>query len=620
MPGSNEIKIGGMPLEIAVTKKDAKRLYVRRDRNAQESDPTIPKVLRWQVSGPIGQSYESADGYLGHDHGTLETRQDGLLTSLGAVTALTVSGSDPISSGTAALGAMALGARALGAGTASATPATISHIVANQKRLFLGRGNFVTQVNTAAWTIEETTNLTAAVRGMAEWFGKLRIGLGPTKAIQTVTAVSSTGATFADTQVGGSDTNAREMRVIGDKLWWNRANDTSDDNKLRFTVDDFSSQSSGFRVGDRGVAGTAVGVVDGQPVNGTETGPVGFTEDGSNYPIGYALQDAKSSENGRQFVVGPDGWTYMISALTLYAIKGGAMNPVGIGTDSMANFDGFDGRPVALLSWRDVVFCAYEDSAATTWRILSGHFNPSKGGGELDWHPVATRTNAAIRCMGATSVPTLPAIVWGEGANTLARISKGRGGRDMSDASYTFSTAGGQWFGSRSLRNQTCRKTVRWGRFLTEDCTASNTWLLAVSMDGGAYSNVGSAVTTNGGQKVVPSTLSSAPTGFTIKPRLTEAAASSTTPPKIRGILEIGYDERPDTVTQVDCTVKVKQSDLVTLRNLRDGESSTGRNVVTVVLPDDTTSYSGFVNRVDEEDKEGELIVATLTLSLVEAS
>lgn len=612
--------IAGMPLDIAVTKKDAKRLYVRRDRNAQEADPTIPRTMKWQVSGSLGNSYESPDGYLGHDHGTLETRQEGLLTSLGAVSTLTVSGSDPIVSGTAALGAMPLGARALGGGTSSATPGTISHIASNFDRLFLARGNFVTQVNPASWAVEETTNVSATVRGMAEWFGKLRIGLGVSKAIQTVTGVNTLGAGYADTQVSGSDTYGREMRVIGDKLWWNRANDTSDDNKLRYTADDFSSQSSGFRVGDRGVAGTGVGVVDGQPVNGTETGPVGFTEDGSNYPIGYALQDAKSSENGRQFVVGPDGWTYMISALSLYAIKGGAMNPVGIGTESMAGFDGFDGRPVALLSWRDVVFCAYEDSAGTTWRILSGHFNPNKGGGELDWHPVATRTNAAVRCMGASPVPTLPVIVWGEGANTLARISKGRGGRDMSDASYTFSTAGGQWFGSRSLRNQTCRKTVRWGRFLTENCDASNTWLLAVSMDGGAYANVGSAVTTNGGQKVVPATLSSAPTGFTVKPRLTEVAASSTTPPKIRGILEIGYDERPDTVTQVDCTVKVRQADLVTLRNLRDGESSTGRNVVTVVLPDETTSYSGFVNRVDEEDREGEIISATLTLSLVEAS
>lgn len=619
MPGANVITVGGLSLDIATTVKDSKRLYVRRQEAAQESDPTRPMVARWNVSGPIGQSYERADGYLGHDHGTLETRQDGLLTSLGAVTSLTISGSDPLATGSAALGAMPLGLRALGGGSSQSAPTAITHIAEYGKRLFLGRGAFVTQVNPSSWTVEQTKAVSAVVRGMAEWFGKLRIGLGQFKAIQTVTSPTSSGAMYADTQVSGSDTNGREMRVINDRLWWNRAADSADDNKLRFTEDDFASQSSGFRVGDRGVPATAIGVVDGTPVLGSEVGPAGFTDDGASFVIGSALQQARSAENGRQFAAGPDGWTYMISALCLYAIKGAKMNPVGIGSDSMSGFDGFDGRPVAVFAWRDVVFVAYENSAGDTWRILQGQYNPSLDGGELDWYPFATRT-ASIRCIGATSVPTLPTIVWGEGTTVLARSSKGRGNRDMSDASYTYSVAGGQWFGSRMMRNQTCRKTVRWGRFLTEDCDASNTWTLAVSFDGGSYTNIGSAVTTNGGQKVAPSDPTTAPTGFTPKPRLTQVAASSTTPPKIRG-LEIGYDERPDSVTKVDCTVKVSRADLVTLRGYRDGGSSTGRNAVIAILPDEVgTTYYAFVNRVDEEDGPGDEIRATLALSMVETS
>ena len=619
MPGPNTITVGGLSLEIATTAKDSKRLYVRRQEAAQDSDPTRPMVARWRVSGPVGQSYESTDGYLGHDHGTLETRQDDLLTSLGAVTSLTISGSDPLSTGSSALGSMPLGLRALGGGASLSSPTAITHIQQYANRLFLGRGAFVTQVKPSEWTVEQTRAIGATVRGMAEWFGKLRIGLGPQKAIQTVNGVSSSGATYADTRVSGSDTNGREMRVINDRLWWNRAEDSTDDNKLRFTLDDFASQSSGFRVGDRGVPATAIGVVDGTPVLGSEIGPAGFTDDGASFVIGSALQQARSPENGRQFAAGPDGWTYMISALSLYAIKGTTMNPVGIGSDSMSGFDGFDGRPVAVFAWREAVFVAYENSAGDTWRILQGQFNPSLGGGELDWHPFATRT-ASIRCIGATSVPTLPTIVWGEGTTTLARVSKGRGNRDMSDASYTFSTAGGQWFGSRMMRNQTCRKTVRWGRFLTENCTASNTWQLAVSFDGGSYTNIGSAVTTNGGQKVAPSDPTTSPTGFTPKPRLTQVAASSTTPPQIRGVLEIGYDERPDTVTKVDCTVKASRGDLVTLRALRDGGDSTGRNAVIAILPDETTTYYAFVNRVDEEDGPGDEVRATLSLSMVETS
>ena len=252
MPGSNQITIGGIPLEIVVTAKEAKRVYVRRQVPSQESDPTIPKTMRWTYSGPIGRSYEDGDG-LGHDHGTLDTHEDGLLTSQGAVTALTVSGSDPIASGSAALGALVLGSRALGGGTSASAPGTITHIAEHQRRLWLARGNFLTQVNPSGWTVERTHNVSAVIRGMAEWFGKLRLGLGPTKAIQTITGVTTSGATLADTQVSGADTNGSEMRVINDRLWWVRANDSTDDNKLRFTQDDFTSQSTGFRVGDKGV-------------------------------------------------------------------------------------------------------------------------------------------------------------------------------------------------------------------------------------------------------------------------------------------------------------------------------------------------------------------------------
>ena len=119
---------------------------------------------------------------------------------------------------------------------------------------------------------------------------------------------------------------------------------------------------------------------------------------------------------------------------------------------------------------------------------------------------------------------------------------------------------------------------------------------------------------------MAPSDPTSAPTGFTPKPRLTQVAASSTAPPQVRGVLEIGYDERPDTVTKVDCTVQVSRADLVTLRALRDGEDSTGRNAVVAKLPDDETSYYAFVTRVDEEDGPGDIRHALISLSLVETS
>ena len=97
MPAAAQIGINGNNYSLAGEDllPRGKRSYLRRLRPLQDSEPGIPRTVRWTLSGPIGKSREGADGSLGHDHGTLETRYDGLLTSLGAITTLSVSSSDP---------------------------------------------------------------------------------------------------------------------------------------------------------------------------------------------------------------------------------------------------------------------------------------------------------------------------------------------------------------------------------------------------------------------------------------------------------------------------------------------------------------------------------------------
>lgn len=626
MPASNEVTIAGHRYTIAGQSllPRGQRAYVQRLRALQQSEPGIPKTAVWKISGSMGQSRERADGFLGHDHANLDTRFDDLLTSLGAVSTLTLSTSDPLSSGSAALGALPLGGRALGGGTSLATSQQITHIVETARQVFVARGGLVTQVDLSAWVVVATTAIGATVRGIAEWFGKLRIGIGGQKAMQTVTGITTTAApTYSDTQVSGSDVLTKELAVAGNRLYMVRADPAgTNENRIRYTLDNFASISPGFLVGDPGVNATGIAPLGGDVMLGSETGVFGFTPEGFPYNLIDALRDAKSANNGRksarQF-----GWRYVITDLTLYAVRGQIANPIGIGSDSMSGFEGWDGKPVAVLAWREALFVVYENSAGTAWRGLHGHFNPSltPGTGELDWHPFFHRTNAAVREIAATSTPTLPTIMWGEGANTLARIAKGRAGRDLSDASYSYATDGGQWFGSTMMRQQHLRKTVRWGRFLTENCTAANTWTLAVSFDGGAYSNIGSAVTSNGGQKVVPSTPTTAPTGFTPKPRLTQVAASSTAPPQIRGLLEIGYDERPDQVTECALVLTVSDADLVRLRALADAGSSVGHQPVEIRLPEDSTARYGYVTAVEEQDLTGaQVLGAAVTVLLYDAA
>lgn len=634
MPASNRITIAGHNYGIAAQTlmPRGKRSYLRRTLSVQAGDsvPGIPRVARWRLSGPIGRSREGPGGELGHDHSNLETRFDGLLTSGGAVSTLDASSLDgPLAASSAMLGStFMLGTRVLGGGTSLAAAATITHIKEMAGYLFLGRGGFVTQVDPSSWAVVATQTIGATVRGMANWFGKLRIGVGATKALQTVTGPSSSGATYTDEQVSGSDVLAKELTVGNDRLWLVRADTAgTDENKLQFTADDFSSISDGFTVGDRGVPATGIAVMGGGiGIAGAETGVWGYTDEGVPFNIVTALLDARSPDNGRQFA-NQSGWTYAVTSLGLYAIRGLTANPVGIGSDSMKGFEGFDGTPVAVLAWREALFAAYEDSAGTTWRILRGVFNPAftPYTGELDWYPFATRTNAAIRVIGATSTPTLPTICWGEGADTLARIEQGRGGRDILDASYPFSTAGGQWFGSTMMRNQHLRKTIRWGRFFPENMASGNTWQLAVAFDGGSYANIGSAVTAAGGAKVVPATLTSAPSGFTPKPRITQVAGAgtaSTTPPQLRGFLEIGYDERPDKATEIAVVLApISDPELARLRAHDDADDSTGRQPVEVKLPGDSTTRYGYVTGVEETDlTDATVIGAAVTLVLVDAS
>lgn len=622
------VHIGGHNYTIAGDDltPNGKRAYVRRQKALQPADPGIPVTVSWQYHGPIGKSRAMQDP--GHDHGTLETRWDNVLTSLGAVSTLTLSTRDPLSSGSAALGAMPLGARALGGGSSLATPQAITHIKEAGGQLFVGRGGLVTQVNPSSWAVVATTVMGAVVRGMAQWFMKLRIGLGGTKAIQTVTGVNSaSAATFTNTQVSASDVFAKEMAVGNNSLWMVRADVSgTNENRLRRTTDDFASISTGFVVGDPGINATGLARIGGSMAVGSEIAVNGYTDEGFPFNLIEALRDARSANNARKMATGPDGWLYVCTDLTLYAVKGQTANPIGIGSDSLKGFEGFDGKPVALLPWRESLFVAYESSAGTTWRILRGQFNPNltPGSGELDWYPFATRTAGAVREISATSSSTLPTIVWGEGASQLARIAQGRGAQDYLDTSYSYSTAGGQWFGSSWMVQPFIRKTVRWGRFIAEDMKSGDSWMLAVAFDGGSYTNIGSAVTSSGAAKVVPATPTSAPTGFIPKPRITQVASgatSGTTPPKLRGTLEVCFDLRPDMVTEVTCILAVSRAEKARLRAMTDGEQSTGRQPVEIRLPGETTTYYGYVNADDEQDLTGaEVTGAAVTLLLYDAS
>ena len=172
-------------------------------------------------------------------------------------------------------------------------------------------------------------------------------------------------------------------------------------------------------------------------------------------------------------------------------------------------------------------------------------------------------------------------------------------------------------------------RTLRSATLVSENCTAANTWQLAVSLDEGAYANVGSAVIANGHQVIRPVTASAPSAGInfhTLKPRLTQVAANSSAPPQIRGPLTIIYDERPDTVTDIQVVVLLGQQGRQTetsadaLLALADHGQS---QPITIRLPGQIANVNQYahVSDVEIEDRTGDgVLMATVSLTMWETS
>lgn len=611
MPGKGQIALAGHTYTLAAETQlpSGSRVYTRDRRRTQPGDPGRLVTREWRLSGPIGQSRQSRAGALGLDWAQdLETRFTDLLTSAPAVTTVGLSTLDP--SGEGSLLSFPLGGgNTLGGGVSASD---VTHFDEDRSFLYCHRGRLSTKVDPSDWSVDATVVWDAKVRGASAWFGKGVIGLGPGAKAQRRTTVGSPDV-YADVTLnfGSGSVSAyfNELRKGTDRLWAVRDDPAgSDANRLTFIVDDMVTGSNSLIVGDPGIPATGIGVWGPLMVAGSEVGAFSFTETGVSVQLLPAVEGHRHVSNGQQFAE-MWGWLYVKTDLGLYAvIPGQTANPVGIGSQMMREFEGFDGKPSAIFKHRESLYVVYRTSGSVT-HILRGEFNPqvTPGSGQPDFYPLRTRS-AEVKAFTATSIPGRPTLVWGEGTN-LGYASLGNsGGRDIDDTAYPFSVAGGIWYGSTLTESPHLKKTLRFGEFRTENCTASNSWALAVSVDRGSYVSVGAAVVANGYQRVFPVS-AGAPlttvTGYSLKPRLTQVAASSTTPPQLRGTLALTYDERPDHVLETDVLLVVEPNQLAALEALDDPTNGTP---IEVVLPGETTVRYGFVTGIAARDLKGDAV------------
>lgn len=613
---TTSIEINGLHYPIAGRSQapEAPRALTRFWRASLGTDRGIVRRAAWDISGPIARSSSEElgpngePGLLGVDYADLETRFDHLLTSLGAVVTVDLSGDDPFSTGSSALGAFALGGAALGGGTTATIPGNVTHIIEDRDYLFYARGPFVTQVDptTTPWTVIDTQLFAADVLGADVWFGKGYFGFGDTVPLQRIQDVAAAGATYAAVS---ATTYAKEVRAGNDRFFI-VADDPAKavDNQIRYTAVEPTADadfSNAFIVGDPKLGTTGLGLWGALLIVGQEGGIWGHTTAGRPVLLVDSLRAHRSPLNGKKHGA-KFGWAYVTSDLSLYALKPGIADAaIGIGSDEFLGFEGFTGRWLALLPWRDEVIGAIYDGATT--RLLHGKFNGgfTPATGRLDWYTLAVR-NFRIDAIWATSLRTQPTLTWGEGSNAAYMEQGDVGARDIADPNYPRSVAGGDWYGQQMERARHMTITLRAGYFRTQQMEAGDSWQLAVSIDEAAYVNIGSAITADGYQRVLPVS-GGAPlagiTGHTLKPRLRQVAGganAATSPPEIAGFLDLEYVERPRTMEIVIVKVTGNPDEIQDLADLTSPDTSTGAGPVTMQLPDEPSQRYGYVDSVTD--------------------
>jgi hypothetical protein len=474
--------------------------------------------------------------------------------------------------------------------------------------LFVQRGSYSTQVNAPDMSqvdISETSLGTRITDSIPEWQGSGFVAFGGSQPVQERTGVTAAGATYAALSPA---VYSHRLVVSSDRVWVVEAGAT-DTNKLRYALDALTSGnlSNAFQVADPGTTVTGLYASHEYMLVGHTRGLNSFTASGKPSRFMPNLRDLPSTANAAAGDDGFEGWTYVATELGLFAvnIEGKVVNPVGPGEGLAGQgFEGpIDGYPTAVRYFGDSLYVAYLTTDGDSY-VFRGTFGRATGGsGRPEWFAFRKLSGVECHAIGATAGRTNPTLILAEDSD-ISYYTLGRRGRDIADSNYEFSSDGGTWYGTTMMRAAGRLMNVRAARFLTENCDATNTWQLAISLDGGAYIDVGTSVATSGLQTArpvsagVPLTTAS---GSMLKPRLTQVADDEASPPQIRGFLDVTYDERPETVEEHTLMVVLGDGDFSAetedeaLAALLERSGAVAQTPIAMTLPGETETTYGFV-------------------------
>lgn len=563
------------------TDKNGRRLLTRDYRDANGSDVGRRRRVEWEVWGGAGQSLESTAGGLGVDFlQNLDSRFERQLTSKIAETLVDLTGADPpgvdgsVFSADPAVTVFSASSTFFGSPLGSGSSGDGPDVVVfaeQQGYLLVGRGQLLTQVDLATWTVVETIVLDAPVLDMEHWQGNVYIALGSNAIMQRVVGCSSAGMVLENvtaTSPAGA-VYASAVKRGSDRIWYVDADQGgSTYNYIGYTLDRFVTLAAPFPVGDPESGVNGLGPYSSLLAVGEVDSIYTTTDQGKPVPLSRALDTLHSTLNGTVFADPGFGWNYYLSIAGLRAHTfSGIDNPVGVG-ERMRSFTGHNGIATAVYGARGELWVVYQTTAGALYGYRCA-FGPQTGGtGQpvmFPWFYSASDTCNAIFATPTNAGNQRLYAIHASGTNLYYSTVAANGMDNL--ASLTYATAGGTAYLTTLDRNPNLLKTARLARLRDSNMESGDSWAVALGFDlnpnaptSGTYVTVGTA-TTSGGKTLTPTnggtdaqgnpTPTANISGRTIKPRITQAAAgatSSTAPPTLLGTLELEYDERPEQV------------------------------------------------------------------------
>ncbi len=510
------VEINGKPYFLAKDER-GKPFYQPRPMQTQEGDPTVPRRFRWaDWSRGMGDSR-------GVFKGAIESATGAYLGTTGRI-----------------LPGPKINTIATGHDLAVQA---IVEVTAPAARLISFGGRYAKEID-SSWAVAATQDFgggTSAVSAQL-FVDQVAIALGDATQFYRRNA---SGAYSASTVTSDGFGDYRYARAFGlspeGDLVRGRANKWSKCSAADFYGTN-GNWSAEVAVGDQSGNINAVGQFERWDYVLKDEGLYSF--DSTTSKESNVLPDLaafKSSQNRRFFPWYNRLFLCTFAGLYRYVQQGGART-VGIEEAEVNEGILTNAYPTAGVAFGKWAFVAYYDGTTTYICMLrNAREGDASWGSPFTLVSVIDSFTGNCYAMTTTNIAGYPAVVYGRDTS-LGWFKISRMGRpvDYADSGNVVVT-----FSPTDLGAPMTVKYARWLEIVGRNASASRTVQLAASWDGGAFNNVGSALTAFTSTFARAAwTLGSNDSGRVLQAKATLACNSTTTAPEVRDII-LHYEERP---------------------------------------------------------------------------